>query len=103
MQIGIKLQELRLSKGISVYRLAQLSDVSENYIHSIEKNMSQPSIAIMEQLLSSLDITLSEFFNTNDTVLYPTSSEYELIRNYRSFSPEEQAAILNLIKTFAPK
>lgn len=103
MQIGTKLQKLRLSKGISVYKLAQLSDVSENYIHSIEKNLSQPSIAIIEQLLSSLNITLSEFFNTNDTVLYPTPDEFELLLNYRSFSPEEQTAILNLIKTFALK
>ena len=104
MKIGTKLQKIRTDKGISVYKLAQLSDVSENYIHSIEKNQSQPSIAILELLLPCLGTTLSEFFNTsNDNVLYASHDEYELIQNYRNLSQEEQSAILNLVKTFCLK
>ncbi len=31
MTIGQKLQSIRLAKGISVYRLAQISEVTEHY------------------------------------------------------------------------
>ena len=103
MQIGSKLQFLRKQKKISVYKLAQLSDISESYIHSIEKSQNQPSIAVLEQLLIPLGVTLAEFFNTSDRILYPSSDEYELINNYRNLSTKEQTAILNLVKTFSSK
>lgn len=103
MQIGTRLKKLRLNKHISVYKLSKLSDVSENYIHAVEKNTSQPSIAIVEQLLAALGVSLSEFFNDSENILYPSDDEYQLIQNYRSLSQNEQQAIFNLIKLFAMK
>lgn len=40
------MQKIRVDKGINIYKLTQLSDVSENYVQSIEKNQSQPFIVI---------------------------------------------------------
>lgn len=98
MEIGTKFKNLRKAKGITVYRLSKLSDVSENYIRTIEKGNSQPSVAIMEKLLSFLGTTLSEFFNEEENVLFPTSFERELLETIRLLNSEKAETILHLCK-----
>ena len=101
MNIAEKFKSLRIAKGFSIYKLSKLSDVSENYIHKIEKGESLPSVFILEKLLNSLNITLSEFFCENDDVIYPTDLERELLTRFRCLSSEEASTILHLIKLMA--
>ena len=54
MNIAQRFQKIREQKKISVYRLSILSDISETHIHKIEKGTSQPSIYILEKLLSCM-------------------------------------------------
>ena len=45
MKLNDHLKQLRTSKNLSVYKLARMTDVSENHIHSIEKAiLSHPSL-----------------------------------------------------------
>lgn len=97
MTIGQKLQSIRLAKGISVYRLAQNSEVTEHYIHAIENNKSQPSIMILEQLLNALDYTLSEFFSESNAIISASPDEADLIHSYRALSPAKKKALLILL------
>ena len=97
MTIGQKLQSIRLAKGISVYRLAQISEVTEHYIHAIENNKSQPSIMILEQLLNALDYTLSEFFSESYAIISASPDEADLIHSYRALSPAKKKALLILL------
>lgn len=98
MTIGQKLQSIRLAKGISVYRLAQISEVTEHYIHAIENNKSQPSIMILEQLLNALDYTLAEFFSESNAIIISASpDEADLIHSYRALSPAKKKALLILL------
>ena len=97
MTIGQKLQSIRLAKGISVYRLAQISEVTEHYIHAIENNKSQPSIMILEQLLNALDYTLSEFFSEPNAIISASADEADLIHSYRALSPAKKKALLILL------
>lgn len=97
MTIGQKLQSIRLAKGISVYRLAQISEVTEHYIHAIENNKSQPSIMILEQLLNALDYTLSEFFSEPNAIISVSPDEADLIHSYRALSPAKKKALLILL------
>lgn len=98
MNLAENFRQLRLSKEYSVYKLSKLSDVSENYIHKIEKGESLPSIFILEKLLSCLEMSLSEFFCENDQVMYPSAFEREVIEHLRMLNEEQAAAILHLIK-----
>lgn len=98
MNIGEKIILLRESKKISVYKLSKLSDISENYIRTIEKGHSQPSIHITERLLLSLGSTIPEFFNENKEVIYPTAFEKELVESVRMLNEEKAQAILQLAK-----
>ncbi|MCI8741033.1 MAG: helix-turn-helix transcriptional regulator [Lachnospiraceae bacterium] len=96
--ISSRFQTLRMSRGVSVYRLSKEADVSENYIHKIERGESQPSVYILDKLLGCLGVTLPEFLNGDSSVMYPSDFERELIENVRMLPEEKAAAILHIAK-----
>ena len=98
MDLASRFRQLRTTKEFSVYKLAKISDVSENYIRAIEKGDSQPSVQIIEKLLASIGTSLSEFFNESSEVIYPTPFELELVQNVRTLSNEKAAAVLQVAK-----
>lgn len=99
MDIHQKFQQLRKQKGVSVYKLSKITDISENHIHSIERGESQPSVMILERLLDALGSNLAEFFNDDSAVLYPTSTEREIIGELRRLDENQINALLQLTKT----
>lgn len=96
--ISSSFRMLRTSKGISVYRLSKETDVSENYIHKVERGESQPSVYILEKLLACLGVTLPEFLNEDTRVMYPSDFERELIEHVRMLPEEKAAAVLQIAK-----
>ena len=98
MDLGANFRELRNAKGFSVYKLSKVSEVSENYIHKIEKGGNQPSVFILEKLLACLGTTLAEFFNESGEVLYPSAFERELVESVRILNEEKAAAVLHVAK-----
>ena len=70
MEISERLYYWRNLKRISVYKLSKLSGVSENHIRNLENGKKQPTIKTLQALTDGLNITLSEFFNTeNDDII----------------------------------
>jgi len=98
MNLGTRLKKFRESRGISVYCLSRLTDVSENHIHSIERSEKQPTIYTLEKLLNALQISLAEFFYEGGEAIYPTDYEKELLYHVRQLNPEKSAAMLQLAK-----
>lgn len=96
MKLNDHLKQLRTSKNLSVYKLARMTDVSENHIRSIEKGNSRPSVFTLEKLLTALGTNLAEFFNEEQSVLYPTELEQELLLAVRRLDPEQAKALIHL-------
>ena len=98
MDLAKQFKELRTSKGYSVYKLSKESDVSENYIRSIEKGKSQPSVLVLDKLLSGMGVTLAEFLNGDRAVMYPSDFERDLVETVRLLPAEKAAAVLQIAK-----
>lgn len=98
IDIPNRFRKLRSAKGFSVYRLARESDVSENYIHKIERGENQPSVYILEKLLACLGVTLPEFLSEDTDIMYPSDFERELIESVRTLPLEKAAAVLHIAK-----
>ncbi|MFP9114962.1 helix-turn-helix domain-containing protein [Flavobacterium sp. RHBU_3] len=62
-QFGIKVKELRDTKGFSIEHLANVSNIDRNYISDIEKGKRNVSIVIMEKIIHALDADFATFFN----------------------------------------
>jgi len=63
MNIGLKLKELRILKGLTQEELADRAELSKGFISQLERNLTSPSIATLTDILQCLGTTLSEFFN----------------------------------------
>ena len=99
MDIAKRLRTVRKSKNISVYKLSQLSYVSETHIRDIERGDRNPSIEILSRLAEHLGISLADLFNENEDVLYLNNEEKELVECFRMMSKEKSNALLHFLKT----
>ena len=62
-RFGTLVRQLRLERGMSQERLAELCGLHRNYIGAIERAERTPSIVTADKLASALGNTLSSFFS----------------------------------------
>ena len=65
MDVATRLRQLREKRGLSIYRLAQTSDVSQSFISAIEAGQKVPTVTILDRICGGLGVSLAEFFDTN--------------------------------------
>lgn len=101
MDIGKRLQEIRICKHISIYRLSQKSEVSESHIRNLESGKKSATVTTLEMLVHSMDMTLSEFFNEDDRCTYLTKREKRLLQCYRALPDETAEALTKFCETLS--
>ena len=63
MDLGNKLKELRVLKGLTQEELADRSELSKGFISQLERNLTSPSITTLMDILQCLGTSIGEFFN----------------------------------------
>ena len=63
MDIGNRLKDLRVLKGLTQEELADRAELSKGFISQVERNLTSPSIATLMDILQCLGLTIGEFFN----------------------------------------
>jgi DNA-binding XRE family transcriptional regulator len=58
--IADNMRQIRAKKRISQDKLAEISDISQQYICKIENEKVNPSIYIIYKLAESLDVTVND-------------------------------------------
>ena len=92
MEIGERIKELRVEKGITVNRLANIAGISQSYLRDIELGNKQPTVEYLSYICDALDVTMENFFSES-------SSGNELIDTIKKLSPQQQDALLLFLKT----
>ena len=64
MEFGKKLKELRLQKNYSLEKLAGKVGLTRSFLSQVEKDKTSPSIPSLIKILSALDTSIGEFFQT---------------------------------------
>lgn len=62
MNIGEKLKELRVLKGLTQEELADRAELSKGFISQLERDLTSPSIATLMDILQCLGTSIGEFF-----------------------------------------
>ena len=62
MKIGEKIKQLRLQRGLTQEELADRCELSKGFISLLERDLTSPSIATLQDILMSLGTDLSAFF-----------------------------------------
>lgn len=61
--INKRISQLCKLRGMSYYRLAKDSNLSESVLSSIRREKNLPSLDTLEKICNAFNITMSEFFN----------------------------------------
>jgi transcriptional regulator with XRE-family HTH domain len=63
IKFGIKVKNLRISKGYSQEKLAELSDLDRTYIPGIESGKRNVSIVVVAKIAKAFQISISELMD----------------------------------------
>ena len=63
IKFGLRIKELRMSRGYSQEKLAELSDLDRTYIPGIESGKRNVSLVVIEKIAKAFKIRLSELLN----------------------------------------
>ena len=63
MTIGEKIKELRIEKGLSQQKLANLIGVSQKAVDYWERNINEPKAIYIISLVKIFNMSFDEFFN----------------------------------------
>ena len=61
MQIGNKIKRLRLESGMTQEEIADRCELTKGYISQLERDLTSPSIATLEDILECLGTNLQQF------------------------------------------
>lgn len=100
-KIKTKIKKVIDAKGLSIYRVAELADVTDTCIRNwYNKRNYKPTLESVIKICKALNISLSEAFLDNEESLYPlTKDKRELIDLWLLLTKEQQQSILALLKS----
>ncbi|MGN0734166.1 MAG: cupin domain-containing protein [Emergencia sp.] len=94
MDIGAKLKELRVVKGLTQEELADRAELSKGFISQLERDLTSPSISTLDDLLQCLGVTLAEFFAED--------SEEPVVFGFDDYFEKEDSELKNKIEWIVP-
>jgi transcriptional regulator with XRE-family HTH domain len=70
MQLGRKIRDLRLRRGLTVQQLAEASHLSKGFISQVENSRTSPSLATLHDLASALQTSAAYLVVDDDETLH---------------------------------
>ncbi|MFC3052299.1 helix-turn-helix domain-containing protein [Kordiimonas pumila] len=104
--LGQKVKELRIAKGYSLDKLAELTGSSKSYIWSIEnpqpKKKMNPSAEKVSKISQVLGVT-STYLLDDTATLDDSTLKDALYRDFKDLSQEDQAKVKQIIALWGKK
>lgn len=78
MNIGNRIKQLRVKRGLTLEELASRSELSKGFLSQLERNLTSPSITTLEDITEVLGISLADFFkeDTDERKTFKESDYY---------------------------
>jgi len=94
LKISNRIKEIRRERNTTVQELADLAGVSKGLISQIENNRTVPSLMVLIDIISALDVDLNQFFKdiSANSLLSPVLIKRK--EEYQSFEKEQALGFL---------
>lgn len=102
MNTNERLNQLLKESGMTTYRLAIRSGLSESTITNIFKRNTVPSIPTLEAICAAFGITLAQFF-ADGPLVEMTPDLKELFDSWVNLTPAQKKAALQVLRAMNPQ
>lgn len=96
-KLGLKIKEIRISKGLTQDTLAEMVSCNTSHISNVENNHTKVSLnvllAIANALNTSIDYLLSDQYENSSLAL-----DNEILRAVKDYDTEKKEKILKIIE-----
>lgn len=96
-EIGLKIQALRKSRGLSQDEIAAKSGISRTIFQKIEGGTGNPTIETLAAISEVLDAPIASFLGDETTPLPDLSAAARILENLSSLDMDFQRIVLSLI------
>ncbi len=102
MDIKTKIRELMVARGMTMYSLAQASDLTLSCISNwYSKRNYEPSVGALEKVCAALGISMAELFCSEDEEMIPVDQDLrDLFNIWSKLTPAQKDAIFILLKSY---
>lgn len=95
MKIGSKIKDLRKKQGLTQEELADRAELTKGFISQVERDVTSPSIATLEDILQCLGTSIGEFFQEDN-------EKEQIVFTQEDYFTKEDAEYGNQIKWIIP-
>ncbi|PIQ46562.1 MAG: transcriptional regulator, partial [Deltaproteobacteria bacterium CG12_big_fil_rev_8_21_14_0_65_43_10] len=99
-RVGVRIQQIRKSQNLTQAKLAEKTDLSENFIGSIERGVRIPSLGALEKISQALRVKMKDLFDFPEEGYYPGIYE-KMVTSLDGFIKERSADEVELILDIA--
>ena len=96
MDVNDRLRKMLEERGLTTYKMAELSGLSHTTLANVFKRNTVPSISTLQAICKGFGITLSQFFAEGEMVEM-TPELKELFDGWVNLNPEQKAAVQQMI------
>ena len=99
VELGLKIKEARIQKGLTQEKLAESAGVGAVYLSEIERGLKMPSLNLFVKLIDALDISADYILRDE----LSTGKEYvydEVIGKLEDLTPKQRKAAAAIIDAF---
>ena len=100
LDIKQRLETLMNERGWTIYRVAKEADIPWSTVRNMFKRNTEPSVATLESICKGMGMTLSQFFDVDNT-LGMTQEQRILLENYNALSNDNKRIVSQLIEALA--
>ena len=94
-ETGQRIADLRRDYGYSQEKLAEMADISVQFLSEIERGKKNMTVTTLRKMCSALSVTADYIINGESY-----ESEDELIELCKTLSPEKRVYALKILKLF---
>lgn len=93
--VGARIKELRLARGLSTNKLSNLAGLSQSYVRNLEAGKyDNPTVDSLELICNALGIAFEDFVNYKDLSL----SQLKAMKLVRKLSDEQLEGFCQLVE-----
>ncbi len=98
MEVIDRIEELRLERQWTKYRLAEEAMLTYSTLSAVYTRGTPPKLEILEMICNAFGITLAQFFSDGEDGVVLSCEEVKLLELFRALPKYKKQAVIDLLK-----